>query len=42
VRLILTDDLQRSRGTVFLRAIFILPFLIWRARNRRRRSGGSV
>lgn len=29
VRLILSDDLERSRGTVFFRAIFALPFLIW-------------
>jgi hypothetical protein len=31
VRLIVADDLQRSRGTVFFRAIFALPFLIWLA-----------
>jgi hypothetical protein len=29
VRLILTDTLERSRGTVFFRVIFALPFLIW-------------
>jgi hypothetical protein len=29
MRLILSDDLQRSRGTVFFRIIFALPFLIW-------------
>jgi hypothetical protein len=29
VRLILSDDLHRSRGTVFFRAVFALPFLIW-------------
>ena len=29
VRLVLSDDLQRSRGTVFFRLIFALPFLIW-------------
>jgi hypothetical protein len=29
VRLLVDDDLQRSRGTVFFRAIFALPFLIW-------------
>lgn len=29
VRLVVDDDLQRSRGTVFFRAIFALPFLIW-------------
>jgi Domain of unknown function (DUF4389) len=29
VRLVLGDDLKRSRGTVFFRAIFALPFLIW-------------
>jgi Domain of unknown function (DUF4389) len=29
VRLLLTDDLKRSRGTVFFRLIFALPFLIW-------------
>ncbi|HEX5593840.1 MAG TPA: DUF4389 domain-containing protein [Solirubrobacterales bacterium] len=29
VRLLIADDLQRSRGTVFFRAIFALPFLIW-------------
>jgi hypothetical protein len=31
VRLIVDDDRQRSRGTVFFRAIFALPFLIWLA-----------
>jgi hypothetical protein len=31
VRLLVGDDLQRSRGTVFFRAIFALPFLIWLA-----------
>jgi hypothetical protein len=31
VRLTLTDDLVRSRGTVFFRLIFALPFLIWLA-----------
>ncbi|HEU4706046.1 MAG TPA: DUF4389 domain-containing protein [Solirubrobacterales bacterium] len=29
MKFILTDDLKRSRGTVFFRAIFALPFLIW-------------
>lgn len=29
VRLTISDDLERSRGTVFFRAIFALPFLIW-------------
>lgn len=29
VRLTLADDLARSRGTVFFRLIFALPFLIW-------------
>jgi Domain of unknown function (DUF4389) len=29
VRLLLADDLKRSRGTVFFRLIFALPFLIW-------------
>ncbi|MDQ3725314.1 MAG: DUF4389 domain-containing protein, partial [Actinomycetota bacterium] len=29
VQLLLSDDLRRSRGTVFFRAIFALPFLIW-------------
>jgi hypothetical protein len=29
VRLLLADDLQRSRGTVFFRVVFALPFLIW-------------
>jgi hypothetical protein len=29
VRLVVNDDLQRSRGTVFFRLIFALPFLIW-------------
>jgi hypothetical protein len=31
VRLLLGDDLRRSRGTVFFRVIFALPFLIWLA-----------
>lgn len=31
MKLLLTDDLERSRGTVFFRAIFALPFLIWLA-----------
>ncbi|MGN6257985.1 MAG: DUF4389 domain-containing protein [Solirubrobacterales bacterium] len=31
VRLVLGDDLKRSRATVFFRAIFALPFLIWLA-----------
>ncbi len=31
VRLLVGDDLRRSRGTVFFRAIFALPFLIWLA-----------
>jgi hypothetical protein len=31
VKLLLTDNLERSRGTVFFRAIFALPFLIWLA-----------
>jgi len=31
VKLLLTDDLRRSRGTVFFRAVFALPFLIWLA-----------
>lgn len=31
MRLILSDDLERSRGTVFFRVIFALPFLIWLA-----------
>ena len=31
VRLLIDDDLERSRGTVFFRAIFALPFLIWLA-----------
>jgi hypothetical protein len=31
MELLLTDDLERSRGTVFFRAIFALPFLIWLA-----------
>lgn len=31
VRLRVADDLGRSRGTVFFRAIFTLPFLIWLA-----------
>ncbi|HET7588881.1 MAG TPA: DUF4389 domain-containing protein [Solirubrobacterales bacterium] len=29
MRLLVGDDLERSRGTVFFRAIFALPFLIW-------------
>jgi hypothetical protein len=29
VNLLLTDNLERSRGTVFFRLIFALPFLIW-------------
>jgi hypothetical protein len=29
VKLVLSDNLARSRGTVFFRAIFALPFLIW-------------
>lgn len=29
MRLTLSDDLRRSRGTVFFRVIFALPFLIW-------------
>jgi hypothetical protein len=29
VKLLLSDNLVRSRGTVFFRAIFALPFLIW-------------
>jgi Domain of unknown function (DUF4389) len=29
LRLVVDDDLQRSRGTVFFRALFALPFLIW-------------
>jgi hypothetical protein len=29
VRLLVGDDLERSRGTVFFRLIFALPFLIW-------------
>jgi hypothetical protein len=29
VRLLLADNLERSRGTVFFRLIFALPFLIW-------------
>jgi Domain of unknown function (DUF4389) len=29
VRLTLADDLERSRGTVFFRIVFALPFLIW-------------
>jgi hypothetical protein len=29
VKLVLRDNLERSRGTVFFRAIFALPFLIW-------------
>ena len=28
-RLVLDDDLERSRGTVFFRIVFALPFLIW-------------
>ena len=31
VRLVLNDDLERSRGTVFFRLVFALPFLIWLA-----------
>jgi hypothetical protein len=31
VRLTLSDDLKRSRGTVFFRAWFALPFMIWLA-----------
>lgn len=31
VRLLLSDDLVRSRGTVFFRLIFALPFFIWLA-----------
>jgi Domain of unknown function (DUF4389) len=31
LRLLVDDDLRRSRGTVFFRAIFALPFLIWLA-----------
>jgi hypothetical protein len=31
VRLLIDDELERSRGTVFFRAIFALPFLIWLA-----------
>jgi uncharacterized protein DUF4389 len=31
VRLTVSDDLVRSRGTVFFRAIFALPFFIWLA-----------
>lgn len=29
MRLLLNDNLERSRGTVFFRVIFALPFLIW-------------
>jgi hypothetical protein len=29
VRLVLADDLKRSRGTVFFRLVFALPFLVW-------------
>lgn len=29
MRLLLSDNLERSRGTVFFRLIFALPFLIW-------------
>lgn len=29
MKLLLTDNLERSRGTVFFRLIFALPFLIW-------------
>ncbi|HEX7278726.1 MAG TPA: DUF4389 domain-containing protein [Solirubrobacterales bacterium] len=29
VRLVVSDDFQRSRGTVFFRLVFGLPFLIW-------------
>jgi Domain of unknown function (DUF4389) len=31
VRLLLDDNLERSRGTVFFRVVFALPFLIWLA-----------
>lgn len=31
MNLTLSDNLERSRGTVFFRAIFALPFLIWLA-----------
>jgi Domain of unknown function (DUF4389) len=31
VKLLLADNLERSRGTVFFRLIFALPFLIWLA-----------
>lgn len=31
MKLLLSDNLQRSRGTVFFRVIFALPFLIWLA-----------
>ena len=31
MKLLLDDNLQRSRGTVFFRAIFALPFLVWLA-----------
>lgn len=31
MRLLLTDNLERSRGTVFFRLVFALPFLIWLA-----------
>ena len=31
VRLVLADDLRRSRGTVFFRVVFALPFIIWLA-----------
>jgi hypothetical protein len=31
VKLLLGDNLERSRGTVFFRLIFALPFLIWLA-----------
>jgi hypothetical protein len=31
VNLILNDNLERSRGTVFFRLVFALPFLIWLA-----------
>jgi hypothetical protein len=29
VKLLLADNLERSRGTVFFRLVFALPFLIW-------------
>jgi hypothetical protein len=31
VRLVLSDDLERSRFTVFFRAIFVIPLFIWLA-----------